>query len=101
MFLDLTLDTKYEFLIVKLDSDWRILKKDPVGKRVWVLPHGHNSYTIEWGKPEAAAISWKDVPIKETDGIDLALTAWTSHVVGYIKSLHLPTYSPYGKIPID
>lgn len=68
---------------------------------MWVLPHGHNAFTIEWGKPEAAAMSWKDVPTKETDGVDLVLTAWTSHVVGYIKTLHLRTNSSYSKIPID
>ena len=99
MFLDLNYGTEYsvEFLIVKLDNNCRIIEKDPTGKRVWVLPHGHCAYSMEWGKPEAAALSWEDLPTKEADGVDLALTAWTSHVVGHIKSLHLPTYNPHSK----
>ena len=93
------MDTPYsvEFILVKLDSNYNILEKDPIGKRIWVLPPADGAFSIQWGMAEAAALSQEDLPTKETDDVDLALTAWTSHVVGNIKSLHLPSNNSYGK----
>ena len=100
MYLDLTTEDKQtvKFRIVKLDANYNVTDRDPVGLRTWVLPPGGSSYALQWGRPEAGSLSQEDLSTKEEDGIDLSLTAWTSHVVGTIKTLHLPSTNNYGKI---
>ena len=100
MYLDLTTENKQtvKFRIVKLDCNYNVTDRDPVGVRTWVLPPGGSSFSLQWGRPEAGSLPQEDLPTKEEDGIDLSLTAWTSHVVGTIKTLHLPSTNGYGKI---
>ena len=71
--------------------------RDPVGLRTWVLPPGDSCYSVEWGRAEAGSVPVEELPTPGRDDVDLRLTAWTSHVVGVIKTLHLPSHNDYGK----
>ncbi len=60
-------DTDYsvvEFALVRLDESYTVLERDPVGRRMWVVPPGDSAYALQWGVAEGAELPLDQLPNK-------------------------------------